>query len=169
MNDSGPDHLGNLVMGSNTMRTPEAPDRLRTVVQHVFRALLVTLLVSQPLMAAGGGNNTGDGKTNENVYLAMNGPIVVNLLDKNQIHFLQIAAEFKLEDPTLKPMIEKHMAPIRHELIMLLADVTYREINTVQGKKRLRKNALKAVQDVLREKIGKPAIKNIYFTSMVVQ
>ena len=169
MNDSGPDHLESLVMDSNTMRTPEATDRLRTIVQHVFRALLVTLLVPQSLMAAGGGNNTGDGKANENVYLAMNGPIVVNLLDKNQIHFLQIAAEFKLEDPTLKPMIEKHMAPIRHELIMLLADVTYREINTVQGKKRLRKNALKAVREVLREKIGKPAIKNIYFTSMVVQ
>lgn len=102
-------------------------------------------------------------------YVAMDGPIVVNIFTRDTVHFLRVTAEFKLSKPELAGTVKTHLAAIRHDLILLLSEKRYFELTTVQGKTRLREEALATVQRIMKEQTGEPVIDEIYFTSMVLQ
>ena len=137
----------------------------KTGFSHI--ALLLSLLPLTPVYAQEGG---GEGQaTEKSNYVALDGPLVVNILTQESIHFLQITVEFKLKDPAKAATVTTHMAPIKDGLIMLLSDKTYFELQTIEGKQKLRSEALTTVQKILKQKSGDTTIENIFFTSLVVQ
>ena len=67
------------------------------------------------------------------------------------------------------PQIELHQAALRHELLMLISGQDGPSLKTPDGKESLRKAALTAIQDRLKDLTGDELIDDLYFTSYYVK
>jgi flagellar FliL protein len=103
------------------------------------------------------------------LYYKIDPPFVVNFQGQTGNRFLQVTIELMTYDPDVVPVIEQHMPVIRNNLIFLLSNVNSDEISTLAGKEKLRADALAEIQKVLKDKIGKPGVEEVYFTSLVTQ
>jgi len=72
-------------------------------------------------------------------------------------------------DQEVVAAIEQHMPVIRNNLVFLLSAASYDQINTLEGKQKLRADALAEIQKILKDKIGRPGVEEVYFTSIVMQ
>ena len=117
------------------------------------------------ILAAAG----GDGGGGNLAYVSLEAPLVVNIFSQDSVHFMQVKTQFKLTDPALAPILQQHMPAIKHGLMLLLSEKRFFEMKTIQGKLQLRKDALKVVQQVMRDKTGDPTVENIFFTSLILQ
>jgi flagellar FliL protein len=102
-------------------------------------------------------------------FIAIEHPIVVNVLSSDQLHFLRFTTQFKLSDPALADNVKLHMPALKDALILLLSEKKYFEVTTANGKQQLRDDALAHVRKVMRDLTGDPTIESIFFTSLVVQ
>ena len=140
------------------------PTTLFSHKNFVTVALSLLMLTSSASFAESSGSDSA-----QTGYIGIDGPMIVNVLSRDSIHFLQVTAEFKLKDPAMASDVQTHMGPIKHHLIMLLSEKKFYELQSIDGKRKLREEALQVVQNVLKEKTGDTMIENIFFTSLVVQ
>ena len=61
------------------------------------------------------------------------------------------------------------VSDIRDALIFLLSEQSYDALSTREGKDALRTAALEAIQNVMQQRYGAPAVESLYFTSFVMQ
>lgn len=128
-----------------------------------LHTLLLILLVSVATATAAGG---GGGSSN---YVSLSPAFVVNVSDGERVHHMQLTVQLKLSGSDLAGYIEQHNAALRHEMVMLLSGQPVAELKTAQGKIKLSQQALTALQNVMTENIGVPAIEAVYFTDMIIQ
>lgn len=103
------------------------------------------------------------------IYYKMDPPFVVNFQGQTGNRFLQVTIELMTYDQAVVAAVEKHMPVIRNNIVFLLSSVNYEQISTIEGKQKLRADTLAEVQKVLKDKIGKPGVEEVYFTSIVMQ
>jgi len=103
------------------------------------------------------------------IYYKFDPPFVVNFQGQGGNRFLQVTIEAMTYDPTVVPAIEQNMPIIRNNLVFLMSSVDYKQISTLEGKQKLRADTLAEIQNVLKDKIGKPGVEEVYFTSIVMQ
>ncbi len=130
-------------------------------MRQLICGFLLASLIS-PSFAAGGGGGTTP-------YLEIPTPFVVNLADKGALSFLQVNAQLKMARQDVKQHLFLHMPAIQHAIMMVLSEQTTDDIKSVAGKQKLRETTLKEVQTLLEEKIGDPAVDEIYFTGFIIQ
>lgn len=131
-------------------------NKLRIILLGVFAFIMNTVL------AAGGGNDNSP-------YFNLSAPFVVNLQGDSGLAFLQVNAQFKVKKPEFKAKLSEHMPAIQHTMMMVLSEQTQNEVRSVAGKEKLRGEALKQVQALLKEQLGDEAIEEIYFTGFIIQ
>ncbi len=129
-----------------------------------FLSFIFLIIMSSSSFASGG---SGGGSSSP--FIALNPPIVVNIMDGPHIRHMQVIIEIKLIDPAKSDKIDLHKGPIRHELILLLSSQDAGTISSAHGKEQLRKDALEAVQKVLQELEGDPIVEALYFTNFIIQ
>lgn len=133
-----------------------------------LRLLLACLLLASmpftPVAASASGGGGGSSS-----YLALKPAFVVNVNDGESVHHMQVDIQVKLAGPDAAGLIEEHMPAIRHALVLLLSGQDVKTVRTVQGKEKLRQEALEAVQKVLEENAGTPGIEALYFTGLIIQ
>ena len=105
----------------------------------------------------------------EPVYIKLGDPFIVNFMAGDQIRYLQVAIEVMSRDPDVEKDIETHMPVIRNNLVMLFSGLDFETISSVEGKQKIREQALKEVQKILEEQTGYKGIEDLYFTSFVMQ
>lgn len=127
-----------------------------------FLSLILLLVTSTTAFASGGGGGSSP-------FIALNPPIIVNIMDGKHIRHMQVVIEIKLTDQAKSSKIDLHKGPIRHELILLLSSQDASTISSSQGKEQLRKDALAAVQKVMQDLEGEPVIEALYFTNFIIQ
>jgi len=127
-----------------------------------FLSLIFLLFVSSPSFAAGGGGGNSP-------FIALNPPIIVNIMDGQYIRHMQVIIEIKLVDQTKADKIDLHRGPLRHSLILLLSSQDAATISSSIGKETLRKKALETTQKVMEELEGDPLIEALYFTNFIIQ
>ena len=103
------------------------------------------------------------------IYYKMDPPFVVNFQGQTGNRFLQVTIELMTYDQSVVTAVEQHMPVIRNNIVFLLSSVNYEQISTIEGKQKLRADTLVEVQKVLKDKIGKPGVEEVYFTSIVMQ
>lgn len=126
-----------------------------------FFSLIILLVISNVTFASGGGGSSP--------FIPLNPPIIVNIVDGQHIRHMQVIIEIKLTDHSKSNKVDLHKGPIRHELILLLSSQDAATIATAQGKEQLRKDALAAVQKVLKDLEGEEIIEALYFTNFIIQ
>ena len=110
--------------------------------------------------------SSGSGNSN---YFSIEPAIVVNVYHPKRIKFLQVDAQVKIIDPSIISSIELHKPAIRHSMLMLFSNQKFKELKTVKGKEKLRKDALNAIQTVLKDNTGNEGISDLYFTGFIIQ
>ncbi len=129
----------------------------------MIKALLTTailLMVSTAHAQSGGGNSN---------YYLIEPSVVVNIYDPKRIKFIQVDTQVKVDNASVIESIETHKPAIQHSMLMLLSNQNLKDMKSVKGKEKLRKEALLAIQKVLKENTGKEGISELYFTGFIIQ
>lgn len=124
-----------------------------------------------------GGGGGGHGEEGAAVpganYLALDPPFVVNFATtpgvKPRARFLKIEVQCLTKTPGMLETVRAHSPLVRNRLIMLFSGKKYEDLTTPEGIEALRIAALGEVQKAMKEVTGKKTVKDLFFTSFVMQ
>lgn len=102
-------------------------------------------------------------------YYTLDPSIVVNFTDARAIRFLQVGVSLMSHDPAALKAAQAADPAIRNALLLLFSSQKFDVLATPDGKRELQKEALKTVQGVVQQSLGRPGIEAVYFTSFVMQ
>jgi flagellar FliL protein len=100
-------------------------------------------------------------------YYQLKPSLVANLLSGGR--YIRCDIQLMTRDETLLEDLNVHDAALRHTLLLLLSDQDGAQIKSPDGKERLRKQALKQINQLLKEQTGKEAVESLFFTTFFVQ
>lgn len=116
------------------------------------------------------GKAGAEGAKAEATYTALEPAFVVNFQDRNnRTKYLKADLSVVSAVPKSEEIIRKHLPAIRNGLIMLLSRQVFEDLQTPDGKEKLRAEALKEVQAILTKQTGKPVVDDLFFSSFVMQ
>lgn len=103
-------------------------------------------------------------------YIALDPPFVVNFDAGSSARFLQVTVQLMTRDLELAEFIKQHDPVIRNDLLLLLGNVKYEDVQTREGKEALRQSSLETVRQIIKSEGAEPAkLEAVYFTSFVMQ
>ena len=129
------------------------------------------------LLIVGGNNQTAESDVEEAVeetrgdpsYVELKPAFTVNLAPEDPVGFLQISMQVLTFDNEVASDLEKHKPLIRNNLLVLFGKQKSADLRAVEGKERLQKSALEAVQSVINQHGSGGEVDNVFFTSFVMQ
>ncbi|WP_114239969.1 flagellar basal body-associated protein FliL [Dyella sp. C9] len=102
-------------------------------------------------------------------FLTMDPPFVVNFKDDQSMRFLQVGVSLMSHDAAALAAAKDADPVIRNALVMLFSSQDYTILSDASGKQKLQAQALDAVRKILEQRLGRPGIEALYFTSFVMQ
>jgi flagellar FliL protein len=128
------------------------------------------LIAPEPIVGPG----PGQSPLQPAMYFDMAPNFTVHFTVNGRQRFLQAAVSLLYRNPELEPQLALHMPAIRNGLVMLLSSKTFDELQTVEGKARLKEEALDVVNAQLsREqramRVPEISIEEVLFTNFVMQ
>ncbi|WP_020565687.1 flagellar basal body-associated FliL family protein [Methylosarcina fibrata] len=105
----------------------------------------------------------------EELYYEMNKPLTVNFPDNSSIQLAQISVSLLVAGEESVEAVKKHEPMIRNNLLMMLAAQNADNLITREEKEKLRAAMLQEVTTVLKKMTGKSQVKELFFTSFVMQ
>lgn len=135
-------------------------------------ALCKILLVSVNLIMVGSVTATEEAPTeglNLPVYVPVKPAFVVNYGGPGKLQYLKVEVSLRVEDTNASNAARHHMPLIRDYLVKKLSRQTNEDLETPEGKERLRVAALEGIQNILMEEDGAQGITNLFFNSFVMQ
>ncbi|MEQ1529985.1 MAG: flagellar basal body-associated FliL family protein [Methylococcales bacterium] len=116
------------------------------------------------------GDEHGDGAVHlEMLYYDMGKPFVVSLPQGSGAKLVSVSISVSVEDQEAVDALKKHEPMIRNNLMMLIGAQKTEDLKTREGKEQLRDAMLKAIIEVLKKKIGKAHVSEVFFTAFVMQ
>lgn len=103
------------------------------------------------------------------LYIPLDPPFVVNLDDNGTLRFMQINVSLMSRDKAVIEEMGANTPRLKNDLLMLFVGQKYSELQLVEGRERLRQEALKLVQDIMLEISNVRGVEELYFTSFVAQ
>jgi len=112
-----------------------------------------------------------EGAPKKPIYYAMEPAFVVNINEGGRrTHFMQITVQLMSRSQEVIDKVEANQPPLRDAMIMLLAHQTGETMRSVQGREKVRQEALEDVRKVMEKVAGvKKGIEAVYFTDFVIQ
>ena len=86
-----------------------------------------------------------------------------------RLQYLKVDVALRATDAAAVSRIEYHNPLIRNTLVTLFARQSPEELAGLEGKERLRSEALEAVQQVLEEEEGQPLVTDLLFNNLITQ
>ncbi|MBX7148463.1 flagellar basal body-associated FliL family protein [bacterium] len=112
----------------------------------------------------GGGAEPPEGEINEALLIKFD-PVVVNIFEKNSIHYLKLQLQFKMSNEESVAEVNTKKAMLRDKLLFIISDTTLREVLSTGGKTLLKEDIQHAFNKILKK--GK--VEYIYFTDFTIQ
>jgi flagellar FliL protein len=119
--------------------------------------------------SAGGVSAAASAVNITDVYLPLEPAFVVNFQDDSATRYLQVGVTVMSRDPAAIQAMKDNDPVIRNALVILFSSQTIAELGNTAGKQKLQAQALGAVRKIVADKIGKPGVDALYFTSFVMQ
>ncbi|QDX27207.1 flagellar basal body-associated FliL family protein [Sphingomonas suaedae] len=89
---------------------------------------------------------------------------------RESVHFVQVGVAISTPyDSRVIENIKTHELAVRSAILMALGETGEDDVFTADGKKKLQKRLVAAINGVLKEKEGFGGIGNVYFTNFIVQ
>lgn len=103
-------------------------------------------------------------------YVALQPEFIVNYgTGGTKVRYLKAAISLRVADTTAEAEVNHHSDAIRHEIILALSRQSTNDILDPEGKARLRKDIVAAIQAVMKEETGMKMVNDLLFTEWVVQ
>lgn len=103
------------------------------------------------------------------LYYDLSKPLIVNFPSGSWARLMQVSVSFLVDGQAAVDSLSKHEPMIRNNLLMLISAQNIEELNTYEGKEKLRKAMLDEVNSVLQKMAGQRDVKEIFFTAFVMQ
>ena len=85
------------------------------------------------------------------------------------LRYLQIGLTVMARNQQIIDAVNQSMPQIRNDLILLFSNQKMEVLNSLNGKEKLRMQALAQIQGILTREIGIPGVEAVYFTAFVLQ
>lgn len=94
------------------------------------------------------------------IYYPLKPNFTVNYDVNGRQRFLQVELTLMYRDPAVVKTLELHMPAVRNGLVLLLSNQVFEELQTAEGKEKLRAAALQTVQDIIAKEEAAGAEKS---------
>jgi len=137
-----------------------------------FYLFLITLILSMSFIPAHAGDDEDEEeeKAPDVMYVDMSPAFIVNLGNNVAASsYLKAEVQLVINGEDEADRIRYHVAPIRHELVMLLSSKTKDELKSSEAREALQAQALTKMNDHLDQLEKKLKIEEVLFTTFIVQ
>lgn len=100
-------------------------------------------------------------------YHKLHPPIVTNT--SGGPSYIRCEVQILLEDADEAEVVERHAAALRDEMMLLIAGSDGDSLATPEGKESLRQAALEGFRRILRQRTGRHAVEDLFFTAYYVR
>ena len=133
-----------------------------------FKILLaLMMLVTPPLFAEDEEAEETEEATPVISYYQVKPSLTANLASGGK--YIRCDVQLMTNDELFLEELNLHGPAIRHTLLLLLSEQDGKTIKTPEGKETLRKEALSAVSQLMRDLSGKDRMQELFFTTFFVQ
>lgn len=102
-------------------------------------------------------------------YYDFSKPLIVNFPAGSRMRLMQVSISLLVDSQEAIEDLKKHDPMIRNNLLMLISAQSSDELNSREGKETLRQAVHAEVSTVLEKMTGKQPLKEVFFTSFVMQ
>jgi flagellar FliL protein len=104
-------------------------------------------------------------------YISLTPPFVGNYgLDGSaKLKVFKADIALRVTGPEAAAAVKANDALIRNQLVALFTQQTNEAMSTVEGKEKLRQEALKQTQQVMNDETGKPVVEDLLFNNLIIQ
>ncbi len=127
-----------------------------------FKAFVLMLFIALPLAA-----DAEDEGGSQPAYHELSPSLVLNL--PKGAKYIRCDVQLMTLEAELLPDIQLHAPAIRDALLMLISEQDGAKLKTAEGKEELRKTALDAIRERMKELTGKGTVDELFFTAFFVQ
>ncbi len=99
-------------------------------------------------------------------YIELKPDITVNLLGKR--HYLRTSIQLLAEGDNIE-IVQANLPALRHTIILELSNIEHEKLLNIKKREKVRKALVKKLQGTIEEMAGNGEIKDLYFTSFMVQ
>lgn len=104
------------------------------------------------------------------IYVEMQPPFVTSIGEATgRLSYVKAEVTLRVTSAEAETAVNNHKPRLRHEMVMMLGNQNREELSTPQGQEALRAKALERFNQVLEEEQTGAQIKDVLFTSFVVQ
>lgn len=104
------------------------------------------------------------------IYTPLDPPFVVSFSDINgDSRFLQLTLQAMARDQRTIDQIKQHAPAIRNAFLFLISGYKVEDLQTLEGKEKLRAAMLASANEIMAKNTGKAGIEELFFTSLVIQ
>jgi len=128
----------------------------------------ILLLLLSPL-THGGEHGKGEKAAPGAIYYNLYPPFVVSFKGEKRIRFLKVDITLRLQSDGAQEQVSHQMPRVRNDLIMLLSSQPEASLLSRAGKEKVRQDALKMIQDIVKKEEGDQGIIDLLFMNFVVQ
>ena len=105
----------------------------------------------------------------EEFYFDMSQPLIVDFSSESAVRLIQVSVSFLVEQAEAVDALKKHEPMIRNNLLMMINAQGAEHLKTREGKEQLRSAMQQEVSAILKKMAGMGQIKEVFFTSFVMQ
>lgn len=165
---------------STAEEAPAKKGKLKLIILlTVVVVLAIALSVAGTLWFLGGGlPGMGDDTAGEeavaeesftpSVYLGIEKALVTTLQGEGRQRYAQVYLSLEATDPQALEASKLHLPLIRSQLVMVLGNSDFTELQTPEGREKLAQSMLETVNQVLEQE-GEPSVSGVLFRNFVVQ
>ncbi len=103
------------------------------------------------------------------LYVAMPRPFVFNVTGSARDRLVQIKVQLLVRGGSNEALAQKHIPLIESTLLKVFASATAEELSTVEGKEKIRSDALSELKSALSKLESKEVVEQVLFTGFVMQ
>lgn len=141
------------------------------VLVLLLGGIIIWLLLREPdpeIQAAQAAQNP-EAVDQRAIYYPLGQNFTMNYDVRGRQRYLQVQVTLMLRDSAAVQSIELHQPSIRNTLVGLFSGQVFEDLQTPEGRELLRQDALRGVQSVLEQEIGRPVVEQVLFTHFVMQ
>ena len=134
--------------------------------------ILLMLALTLPMAAQAEEAKEGkEGEAPKVSYISLSPPFVGNYgLDGTaKLKVFKADIALRVTGTEAAAAVKANDALIRNQLVALFTQQTNEAMSTVEGKEKLRQEALKQTQQVMNDETGKPMVEDLLFNNLIIQ